>query len=289
MEFVIPEHNIGVRIDMNQCLLDIKSSMERILNKWEKLPTIGNGESDGISFCMLQMMACKLNSFVTIASHEGQQDIESLSAIARGVYEMAFIYHNMFITPESDKESEILLLLWKIRGFNNRIYSNDPYQRPEHKSRDQKEVERFCMRVQELIKELNISEKASKQILHALDKGTSKITGYQFVKDNAIITSFEPISFEKTSGLFKNKEKLVLYEMLSSHSHPSYLGVKHFDYMHNVDTTEIDRVKEYLIQSVCYCSAKFMMDVCQKVKNGSELRENILPQIRFYVDISNFM
>ena len=289
MEVVIPEHNIRVRIDMNQCLLDIKSSMESILSKWAMLPSIGNGEGDGISFCMLQMMVCKLNSFVTIANNNGRQDIETLSAIARGIYEMAFIYHNMFITPESDKESEILLLLWKIRGFNNRIYSNDPYQRPEQKSRDKKEVERFCLKVQELVKELNISEKASHQILHALDKGTSKITGYQFVKDNGIITSFEPVSFEKTSGLFKNKEKLVLYEMLSSHSHPSYLGVKHFDYMHNVDTNEIERVKEYLIQSACYCSAKFMMDVCQKVKNGSELRESILPQIRFYVDIFNGM
>ena len=125
--------------------------------------------------------------------------------------------------------------------------------------------------------------------MHALDKGTSKITGYQFVKDNGIITSFEPVSFEKTSGLFKNKEKLVLYEMLSSHSHPSYLGVKHFDYMHNVDITATERVKEYLIQSACYCSAKFMMDVFQKVKYGSELRENIIPQVRFYVDIFNGM
>lgn len=289
MEIVIPEHGIRVRTDMNQCLLDIKSSIEIILDKWEMLPSIGNGEADGISFCMLQMMACKLNSFVTIARNEVLQDIESLSAIARGIYEMAFIYHNMFISPESDKEKEILLLLWKIRGFNNRLYSNDPYQKPEQKSRDKKEVERFCLKVQELIKELNISDKASEQILHALDKGTSKITGYQFVKDNGIITSFEPISFEKTSGLFKNKEKLVLYEMLSSHSHPSYLGVKHFDYMHNVDTTEIERVKEYLVQSACYCSAKFMMDVCQKVKNGSNLRENILPQIRFFVEIFNEM
>ena len=109
MEVVIPEHNMGVRIDMNQCLLNIKYSMESILNKWVILPSIGNGEGDGISFCMLQMMVCKRNSFVTIASNNGQQDIETLSAIARGIYEMAFIYHNMFINPESDNESGILL------------------------------------------------------------------------------------------------------------------------------------------------------------------------------------
>ena len=56
MEVVIPGHNIGVRIDMNQCLLDIKSSMESILIKWAMLLSIGNGEDDVISFCMLQMM-----------------------------------------------------------------------------------------------------------------------------------------------------------------------------------------------------------------------------------------
>ena len=70
MEVVIPEHNIGVRIDMNQCLLDIKSYMESILCKWAMLSSIGNGEGDGISFCMLQMMVCKLNSFVTIANNK---------------------------------------------------------------------------------------------------------------------------------------------------------------------------------------------------------------------------
>lgn len=290
MEVVIPGQNFGIRIDMSQCLLDIKSSMESILHKWTTLPTIGGGEVDGISFCMLQMMTCKLSSFFKITNGNGRQDIETLSAIARGVYEMAFIYHNMFVTPENEKETEILLLLWKIRGFNNRLYSNNPYQSPEQRIRDEEEVNRFRQKVEAIIKELSISEDATKQIQHALGKGTSKVTGYQFVKDNdGKITSFMPISFEKTSGLFKNKEKQVLYEMLSSHSHPSYLGVKHFDYMHNVNNAEIERVKEYVLQSACFCSAKFVMDVCQRVKCGSELRECIPSQIRFYMNIFHGM
>lgn len=298
MEVVVSELNFGIRIDMSQCLLDIKSSMECIVHKWTGLSPISTEETNAISLCMMQMMISKLTSFATISGTENcneskqykmMSDIESLSAIARSIYEMAFIYHNMFIMPESDKESKILLLLWKIRGFNNRLYSNDPYQSPEQKKRDKKEVKLFCQRIQELIKELNITEKAIEQIRHAQDKGTSKISGFQFIKDNDIIISFEPISFEKTGGLFKNKEKLVLYEMLSSHSHPSYLGVKHFDYMHNVNTAEIDRVKEYILRSACFCSAKFMMDVCQTVKYGNELKKEILPQIRFYMNIFNDM
>lgn len=298
MEVVIPEHNFGIRIDMSQCLVDMKSSMECILHKWTKLSPMNMDETDAISMCMLQMMICKLESFFRIADIDNNQenkqfrrmpDIETMSAIARSIYEMAFMFHNIFVLPESDEEKQILLLLWKIRGFNNRIYSNDPYQNPEQQSRDKKEVELFCKRIQDITKELNISEKAIKQIQHAVDKGTSKILGYRFVKESNTIISFEPISFDKTEGLFKHKEKLVLYEMLSSHSHPSYLGVKHFDYMHNVNTAEIDRVKEYILQSACFCSSKFMMDVCQVVKNGNELREAIHPHIRFYVDIFNNM
>ena len=149
MEVVIPEHNIGIRIDMSQCLLDLKTSMKSIVQKWTGLSPICIEETDAISLCMMQMMICKLTSFATISGidncSESKQnkmmsDIESLSAIARSIYEMAFMYHNMFIMPESDKESKILLLLWKIRGFNNRLYSNDPYQSPEQKKRDKKEL-----------------------------------------------------------------------------------------------------------------------------------------------------
>lgn len=289
MEIVIPKQNIKIQIDMSQCILDIKSSMEGILHRWVAFPTTDDNEVDKISFCMLQMMVCKLNSFTQISNDNTSRDIDTLSAIVRGIYEMAFIYHNMLITPDSEKESEILLLLWKIRGFNNRLYSNNPYQSPEQKKGDEKEVKRLSLRVQEIMKEINISEDAIKQIQHALDRGTSKVTGYRFVKERGTITSFEPISFEKTSGLFKNKEKLILYEMLSSHSHPSYLAVKHFDYMHNVNDSEIERVKEYLLQSACFCSSKFIMDVCQRVKYSSELRECIPSQIRFYMNIFNGM
>lgn len=298
MEVVIPEQNFCIKIDINQCLVDIKSSMECIRRKWTELSPLTSDETDAISMCMFQMMICKLSSFVRIAEIENYQenkqykrmpDIETMSAIARSIYEMAFMYHNIFVMPMSDEEKQILLLLWKIRGFNNRIYSKDPYQSPEQKSRDKKEVTLLSERIQNITKGLTISEKALKQIQHALDKGTSKILGYKFVRANDKITSFEPVSFDKTEGLFKHKGKLVLYELLSSHSHPSYLGIKHFDYMHNINTAEIDRVKEYISQSVCFCSAKFMMDVCQTVKNGNELRGAILPQICFWVDIFNDM
>ena len=47
-------------------------------------------------------------------------DIPSMAAIVRSMYELEFVFHNLFVEQPTEAERNVILYLWEIKGLNNR-------------------------------------------------------------------------------------------------------------------------------------------------------------------------
>ena len=189
-------------------------------------------------------------------------DVESAFTLLRGIYEQIIVFHNLFVYPETDEEKKILLNLWKIKGLLNRQnLKKMPQEYEEKVKREAYEISMLKSEIRELSEQV-LSPSGYKAIEDYLDKGTL-FSGFIFRKDGTVINGGDSISFTRAPKEFLHCEELnvVLYRLLSLHSHPSYISVLQFQ--------EIRPTNDYwdyailLLRGFCLMMDIFISDFCK--------------------------
>lgn len=244
-------------------------------------------ENIAIAQCMLQIVVCKMKSILLLSTGFSIAlqkkcikilDIPSMFAIKRSLFELVFMAHNIFAMTDNDNERQILLNLWKIRGFNNRQNIDGVPDELEKKQQDEKQyIEKLRQHILDTMSEMEISDKARKQIGKCVKSGSSMPKGYIFNKANSTIISFEEISFTESSKELFQEDKVIkaIYPLLSLHVHPSYLGILQFGQM--FDGLHDKLQLRTILRGICLLSA-FLIDDFNKCINGAKLCFDKLPE-----------
>lgn len=237
-----------------------------------------------IAQCMIQMARCKINSILVLSAgvpfvpqqEKGKVlDIPSMFAIKRSLFELVFTYHNIFIMTDTDNEKQILLNLWKIRGFNNR--QNITWVSEEQMAQqrmDKQNIETLRQETFDIISRMNASKEAKMQLEKSVKNNSSMFKVCMFQKENGKIVSFQekPLS-TAAKVLFKDdKVGQALYPLLSLHTHFSYLGVLQFGQMFK--NGQDKHFLKTILEGVCLLSAFLIDDVNKNIKDG-KLSNNI--------------
>lgn len=100
---------------------------------------------------------------------------------------------------------------------------------------------------------------------------------YRFKKNkvqNGIIEQFEFISFKKApQEVLGYKEDPGIYNLLSMHTHPSYLSVLQFGQMYN-SKDDIHFLKT-ILTSLCALTSLFVLDFCKFMKGSQAYFDNL--------------
>ena len=276
-------NNVDIQIDV--VLRYVKSISDVMFNlffNWRRTYSEKNvSEADAIAQCILQMMNCKLQSFlklsegITIVPQNKSfmiLDISSLTTIVRSMYELVFIFHNIYVEQKTDEEKNIVLYLWEIRGLNNRQgLSNVPEEYKEKEEREKKQIEELRGKIGKIINELNIIDEVKLQLERVVKSNTTKIKGYRFEKDNNDrIISFQDIRMEdNVEELLNLDEYINVYRFCSVHSHPSYLSVLQFGQMYNGD--EYKMYLRTLLLTVAQLACTMIKDFVENITGAREI------------------
>ena len=280
----VNKYGFSIDIDLNQCMSDIYSSMFRIWKQWRDDHNQNCTDVDAISQCMLQMMMLKLKTLeqmlegINITPDRSDSililDTSSMSAIIREMYELAFIYHNIFVVPDTENEREILINIWKIRGLNNRIGIPSPPFYEKNIEDDKQRIIEFRKIIYDKLGSIKSTSPVRTKIKQAADKPQPHLCGFKFVKNKeGLITHFEPVPFSDVGALFPNRQYEALYPMLSANSHPSFLGVLQFGQMYNAKQDK--EIASLFAQTACMCASKMTKDVCSVITGGNLIKMGI--------------
>ena len=234
---------------------------------WRKYNMKHLTEVENISQCQLQMMLLRVKSLrqmmngvpLYLDKPEARKvlDIASMASVVRGIYETAFIYHNIFISADSEDERDLLICIWRIRGFNNTQGVPAPEGMENLQRLDAESIAIYKRKANEIASRLNISEKARRLLDGIINDEDSNLRGYKMY-DN-------------------------LYSYMSLFSHPSFLGMKHFADMFNNGKDRGNA--ENLIKTTCICASKFISDFCTVVSNGQLIWKEVNPHYFTLVEI----
>lgn len=244
-------------------------------------------ENIAIAQCVLQIAFCKMKSILFLFSgisivpqKESIKilDIPSMVAIKRSLFELVFIVHNIFAMTDNDNEMQILLDLWKIRGFNNRQNIDGISDEQKMKQKDEKlYIEELRRHIVDVASKMDISDKAKKQLEKCVKSESSMPKGFVFNKENGTIVSFGEISFTASAKELFQDDKVfnAIYPLLSIHAHPSYLGILQFGQM--FDGQQDKRYLRTILTGMCLLSS-FLIDDLNEHINGVRFCFDKLPE-----------
>lgn len=260
---------------IRRSLSEMSSIMYKIYVEWwvsEKPVT----ENEHIACNMYRMMIFKAKSIwlmskgiVIVRTQKGIiPDPSTMYSVLRSMFELLFLFKCMFVSSRNDKERELLLNLWKIKGNNNLIQiPNELLDEKSISKRDTaiEENEKARSEILERIAELTLPQSAITDIENIIkpNSDSSTLKGFMFEHreqgDN--ITSFCLKNFsDKDMGAELSGDRYI-YSHYSAHSHPSYLGVKHFEEMYR-NEEEYQYVQE-ILEHTCKHLVRFMTEFCE--------------------------
>ena len=236
---------------LRRSLSEISAIMYKIYVKWfvSESPVT---EGERIAGNMYRMMIFKAKSIwlmskgiVIVRTQKGIiPDPSTMYPVLRSMYELLFLFRCMFASSKNDKERELLLNLWKIKGNNN--LTQIPDEMLDEKSankresaNEENEVARRKMR--ERMRELSLPQFAINNIEN-------------IIKPNNISPTLKGLGAELSGDSY-------IYSHYSAHSHPSYLGLKHFEEMYT--NKEEDSYVQEILQHACKYLNRFMKDFCE--------------------------
>lgn len=258
---------------------------------WCKHIHFNVSDSDRLPLTLVNMMVLKalslLKLFEGVKIPSCEEDIlvvdtESAITLLRGIYEQTIIFRNLFVYPETDVEKMILLNLWKIKGLLNwQNIENMPRKCNKLVERDADEITKLKKAILDLPEQV-INKSGIKAIEKYLNKYHGKdtlFTGYMFEKDGYTINGGNSISFTEAPKKFLHCDELnvVLYRLLSLHSHSSYLSVLQFQ--------EVRQLNDYwdyatlILRGLCLMMDVFISDFCTYNNLKVEIVSN---EIRVY-------
>lgn len=262
------------------------SNLERTCNNMYSLVDIfrkgiakSNDKEDmAIAQGLLQMAVCRTQSLLKLSkgicivpNREESILLEptSMIPILRSLYELMFIFRNIYIMTDTDEERLILLNIWKIRGLNNRqkekVSSNDPKIPKvylEKQEKELKDIEEMRQKIESILSTMNITESAKADIKKVIKSTSSSIKGYKFEKSGSCITSFTTVSLTSSSRhIYNNSQLKFVYTFLSMHTHPSYISVLQFGQMFN--NGHYKKLMKTVLMSACVLNSHLIQDFCQ--------------------------
>ena len=286
---------LTITFDPVQGLESIRASLLGILLKWWESHNTKSNDIDGITQCMMQMVLLRIRSLqeaikgLPLVPNNQEQtiyfDLSNIASITRGIYESAFIYHNIFISTDNKDERRILINIWKIEGYNNRVPV--PESMKKNVFRNGNTIDSLRNEIKDILDQMDISESARNKIEKVINKDSSNIKGYRFVKSENRIIGFESIDFSNVRSVFENEHMDGTYTFLSYQSHPSFLSVLQFGQLTRKEYI-VDMLRPYLI-AACFCATKFTNDACKVLTDGDNIKNvvepNILATINFFKNI----
>ena len=228
-------------------------------------------ESEHIACDMYRMMLFKAKSIwlmsegVTITPQQKDviKDPSTIYPVLRSMYEMLFLFRCIFASSKNDVERELLLKLWKIRGNNNLILiPNNELDEESQSKKKNKKAENKALRVEvrELMDKLHLPASIRDDIESCINNASPSLKGFMFehCEHCDAITKFRDLNFSDSTMGVDLSSASYIYSDYSAHSHPSYLGVKHFEDMYN-SYAEDNFMKE-ILEYTCVYLGRFMMD-----------------------------
>ncbi len=280
-------------MDMEQFIRNIDVINEQNLMMQGSLSCIGNGlvhlndnwslrfykgnlsESESISQCILQIAICKVRTLVSMCDGiiilnefiTKVLDIPSMISVLRSLYELAFVFHNIYAGQDSLIEREIVLNLWKVRGLNNRQNLQFvPLQFQDKEKNEKMHIDAIKNKIITLANELELPESIMTQLKKVVMSKSVDIKGYKFRKEqkSSKIISFDGFRFEQGAETIFGESQIPWYRFLSIQGHPSYLGVLQFGQMYNGDEDKED------LKTILTCASKLASTI------AIDFRDNIV-------------
>ena len=260
---------------LRRSLSEISAIMYKIYVKWW-VSARPMKESERIAGNMYRMMIFKAKSIwlmtkgiIIVRTQKGIIPAPStMYPVLRSMYELLFLFRCMFASSKNDKERELLLNLWKIKGNNNLTQIPDGILDEESANkRESASAENEVARgeIRELMAELTMPQSAKNKIENIIDPSKSfpTLKGFMFehCEQSDNISDFCALAFSDATMGGKLSGNQYIYSLYSAHSHPSCLGVKHFEEMYP-NNEEEKYVKEVLTQA-CKYLGRFMKEFCE--------------------------
>lgn len=254
-------------------------------------------ESEHIACNMYRMMIFKAKSIwlmskgiIIVRTQKGIiPDPTTMYPVLRSMYELLFLFRCIFVSSKNDKERELLLNLWKIKGNNNLTQIPDEMLDEEsvnkrESAREENEVARRNIR--ELIAELTMPQSAKNKIENIIDPNNNypKLKGFmlEHCEQNGNITDFCALDFSNNNMGAELSGDSYIYSHYSAHSHPSYLGVKHFEEMY--PNKEEDKYVKEILEHSCKYLVRFMKDFCEYEDSYRSFYEEKENRIKKYMN-----
>ena len=243
-------------------------------------------EADIISQCILQIAVLKVRTLLYMS--EGislnpnelptkELDIPSMFSVLRSLYELAFVFHNIYAEQDTKTERDLVLYLWKIRGLNNR--QNLKCVPSQYEAREENEkiiIDELIKKIYALAEKLKLPQNIMLQLKKVVTSSSVDIKGYKFKKDDDMnIMSFDSISFEKGIESFLGGFQIPLYRFLSIQAHPSYLGILQFGQMYN-SNKDVEYLKT-ILTSASNVASTIAIDFRDNIIGANEIFK-VLPE-----------
>lgn len=288
---------VTITFDPIKGLESIRASLLGILLKWWDTHKTKWNDIDAITQCMMQMVLFKIRSLQEAMKGlplvpNGQKqticlDQSNMASITRGLYESAFIYHNIFISTDNEDERQVLINIWKIEGYNNRHKVPVPESMEKDVAQNINTIELLRNATREILSRMDIDESARNKIEKIIKRDSSNIKGYRFVKSENRIIGFEPIDFTNARSIFEHGYMDGTYSFLSYQSHPSYLSLLQFGQLTGKE--HVSDIARSFLMTACFCATKFANDACKVLTDGESIKKqvepNILATINFFENI----
>lgn len=242
-------------------------------------------EPEAIAQCIIQIGVCKIRTLISLCNGVSIMpennsikvlDIPSMITILRSLYELAFVFHNIYEEQETGEERDIVLSIWEIRGLNNRQnLSIVPLSFKRKEENEKRQIEDIKRNIERIAVRLDLSNELKGQLTKVVASKSVDIKGYRFKKDgeNNKIIAFESYRYEDGAEALLRTDAPA-YRLLSIHGHPSYLGVLQFGQLFANDTD-----KEFLrtiLTCACKLSSTIAVDFYKNIR-GADILFSQLP------------
>ena len=259
--------------NLRQAIDELSKIMFDIYNEWYASLRSQLSESERTAINMYRMMIFKAKSIglmsqgiVITPTQKGIiPDPSTIYPVLRSMYELLFLFRCIFVSSKNDVERDLLCKLWAIRGNNNLI--EIPDKELDDESRSKKKIKKnenrtLRMEIRELMKQLVLSRTTIDTIENNINNSSPSLKGFKFEHFGHCdgITDFRVLNFSDATIGKELSGASYIYSHYSAHSHPSYLGIKHFEEMY-YDENEHQFMKE-ILEFTCMYLGRFMTDFC---------------------------
>ena len=257
-------------------------TMFKLSYNWRKQHKATNEKIDFAYYMFQQHLAnmraiLELSNGIEIYSNHPETKViepTTIISIVRSVYERMFIFHCIYVLPETEIEQDILFYLWIIKGLKNRQKGYVPQEFKEKKRKERAEINQLIAQIKDLSNRLNIIPDAINKIVNsAIDKSLTP-KGYKYIKDtNHVIIDFKEISLSKASIELMGEKFPPIYNYFSMHTHPSYLGTLQFSQLFDKEVNK--DFMQTLIVSIALFQGKIISDFVNSVEGVKEIFETL--------------